>query len=159
MLEIYGYYKELAFVIYYIYNILENIQNKYINGNCIIVYNIICEKYDSIHDLYVTQCIFDIKILTFKTKNFIKYLIYMNNCKISDLTLINNNIIDNNKIIILRTIIFMDELNLINTLIVFNCGIIIHYNDHINHIYNYMGYRRNIKKIKNFEHLSDIEYI
>lgn len=159
MIPIYGIYKHLAYVLYYLYNILEQINNKYINGNSIVILHTLCKQYDTIHDLHIISCIFNIKILTFTSKKYVKCIIYMNECKLSEITFIDNNPINNSKIEIVRSIIFIDELNIINTLIIYNCGIIIHYNDHMNHIYNYMGNRRDIEKIDNFENINSIKYI
>ncbi len=83
----------------------------------------------------------------------------MNECKVSEINFINNMPINDDRIEIVRTIIFLDELNVINTLVIYNCGIIIHHNDHMNHIYNYMGHRRNIEKLDNFDNISSIKYI
>jgi hypothetical protein len=80
----------------------------------------------------------------------------MNEKFMSELTFVNNIPIKNKKIEILRTIIFIDNINIINTLIIYNCGIIIHYNCYINHIYNYMGFRRDID---NIEYTNDNQYI
>ena len=66
---------------------------------------------------------------------------------------------NNDKIEIVRSIIFLDELNVINTLVIYNCGIIIHYNDHMNHIYNYMGNRRDIERTQDLENINSIKYI
>jgi len=147
---------KLTYVFYNLYSILLKIENKYIKGNSLILYNTLCKNYDNIHDLYILHCIFDIKILTYKSKFYIKYITYMNEKLMSEFTVVNNISINNTKIEILRTIIFIDEINIINTLIIFNCGIIIHYNCYINHIYNYMGFRRDID---NIEYTNDNQYI
>jgi hypothetical protein len=158
MISIYGIYNQLAYIIYYLYHILEKINNKYINGNSVVILYTFCKQYDSIHNLHIMSCIFNIKIFTFTSDKYIKYIIYTDKSKISEITFINNKIVNNNKIEIIRTIIFIDELNLINTLVFYNCGVIIHQNDHINHIYNYMGHRRNIEKIYDFEYIDNIKY-
>lgn len=159
MIPIYGIYKHLACVLYYIYHILEQINNKYINGNSIVILHTFCKQYDAIHDLHIISCIFNIKILTFASKKKLKYMTYMNGCKISEINFINNIPINNDKIEIVRSIIFLDELNVINTLVIYNCGIIIHYNDHMNHIYNYMGNRRDIERTQDLENINSIKYI
>lgn len=159
MIPIYSIYKQLAYIIYYLYHILEQIDNKYIKRSSVVILHTLCKNYDNIHDLHILSCIFNIKILTFISKKYIKYKIYINECKLSEITFINYKPINNSKIEIVRTIIYIDDLNIINTLIVYNCGIIIHYNDHFNHIYNFMGNRRNIEKICNFENINEIKYI
>ena len=162
MIPIYSIYTQLAYIIYYLYNILEQINNKYIKGNSIIILNTLCKQYDGIHNLHIISCIFNIKILTFtskKSQEYMKCIIYIEDSKLSEITLIDNKPINNNKIEIVRTVIFLDELYIINTLIVYNCGIIIHYNDHLNHIYNYMGNRRDIEKLYDFENINNIKYI
>lgn len=161
MLLNYDLYIKLTYILCTLYCILKDIENKYIIGGNIIIFNTVCKKYDKIHDLYILFCIFNIKILTYRSKNYIKYITYMNEELISELTVINNEPV-NKKIEIIRTIIFIDDINIINTLIIFNCGIIIHYNNYINHIYNYIGNRRTIEKIEyneNINFINSIKYI
>lgn len=161
MYNIYSIYPLLLQVLCYCCDILCKLEIKYVNSNSIIMLKSISEKYDNIHSIYELSCIFNIKIVTYTSKNFIKNKIYINNNNISELTIIKQgaNKSIHNKIKVLQTLFFLDDLDTINTLILYNCGIIIHSNFHINHIYNYMGHRRNIERLENYEDIENIKYI
>jgi len=164
MIDLYNINPLLYKVFTYIYYVTCKVENRYIKGNSIVIYNMNYKKYDGIHDYYMIQFIFDIKICTFVKNNYIKYLLYLGDTKLSELTLINNTPIDNmhkenlscNKII--QTIFFMDDLFTVNRIIIYNCGIIVHSSFFGSHIYNYKGERRVIEYIDNFENIQNITY-
>ena len=159
MVNIYSIYPLILQVVCYCYDILCKLEIKYNNSSSILLHKSIYEKYDNIHNLYELTCLFNIKILSFSSKNFVKIKIYVENNKISDISFINNKPINYKQIEVLQRLYFLDDLFVINTLILYNCGIIIHSNIHINHIYNYMGHKRNIKRLENYEDIQNIKYI
>ena len=159
MIDIYRLYPLLYCVFNYLYEINNRVENRYIKGNSLIIYNTSCLKYDGVHDFYLLLYIFNIRMCTFKAKNYIKFKVYLDNTKISEFTLIDNKSANGDNIKIVQTILFMDDLYTINRLIIYNCGIIVHSNYYGSHIYNYKGERRTVKYIDNFDNITNITYI
>lgn len=120
---------------------LEKIYNKYIFSDDILLKKFICINYDNIHTLYILYIAFNIEIHTIITNEDRHIYIYFNNNKISNIFIKNEKLINNNisKILSLE---FLDNLNFIHLLEIYNCGIIIHTNHLFQHIYNYLGERR-----------------
>ena len=163
MLNIYNLYPLLFTVLSYIYEVSHRVDNRYIKGNAIIIYNTSCINYDGIHNYHMLICICDIKICTFESKNYIKFVIYMGGLILSEYTLIKNSGIkpanSNNKIKITQTILFMDDLFTLNRIILYNCGILVHSNYYGSHIYNYKGERRTVEYINDFDNIQCITYV
>ena len=143
-------FQEIAYylnnIIYFLYTYIIILHNKYVKKNDIILYTVHCNKYDKIHDLTIVYYLFDIQIYTYSSKDYKRHIIYKDCIKISDSTYIKEIPINNEKIQIKLHMIFLDELNIINQIIIFNCGIIIHENFFISHIYNFLAIRRNYNK-------------
>lgn len=159
MIDLYRLYPILFSVLSYLYEVNKKIENRYIKGNSIIIYNAPCIKYDNIHNFHMLICICDIRLCTFVTDNYLNFNLYLGNTKISDYTLINNKPINNKKIQIAQTIFFMDDFYTVNRILLYNCGIIVHSNYYGSHIYNYKGERRTIESIDNFDNIQQITYV
>ena len=52
MIDIYKLYPLLYYVFSYLYEINNRVENRYIKGNPLIIFNTSCVKYDGIHDFY-----------------------------------------------------------------------------------------------------------
>lgn len=167
MIDLYRLYPVLFSVLSYLYEVNKKIENRYIKGNSIIIYNAPCIKYDKIHDFHMLKCICDIKLCTFVSNNYLNFNLYLGNTKISDFTINNNKSADttkkgtlaNKKIQIAQTIFFMDDFYTVNRILLYNCGIIVHSNYYGSHIYNYKGERRTIESIDNFDNIQQITYV
>lgn len=121
--------------------LLEKIIYKYIYCDDILIKKFISLNYDKIHTLYILYITFNIEIHTIKTNQYRYIYIYFNNSKLSNVC-INNEHLINNKILKILSLEFLDNLNCIHLLEIYNCGIIIHTNHLFQHIYNYLGERR-----------------
>ena len=137
----------LNFIIYSMYTHANILHNKYVKKNDIILYTLNCNKYDKIHDLTIVYYLFNIQIHTYRNikTNYKRHIIYKDSVKLSDVTFIKERPV-NNKIQIVLHLIFLDDLNNQNQLIIYNCGILIHENFFISHIYNFLSHRRNHNK-------------
>lgn len=135
-------------IIYFLYTYCNILYNKYIRKNDIILYTTNCKKYDKIHDLIIIYCIFNIQIHTYRNmeKKYKRNIIYKDNIKLSDVSFINEIPINGKENNIELHIVFLDNLYITNQLIIYNCGILIHENFFISHIYNYLSNRRNYNK-------------
>ena len=138
----------LNYIIILIYTHANILHNKYVKKNDIILYTVNCNKYDKIHDLTIIYYLFNIQIHTYRNKetNYKRYIIYKDNIKISDIVFIKEIPINNKKIQLVLHLVFLDNLNNQNQIIVYNCGILIHENFFISHIYNFLSHRRNYNK-------------
>ena len=134
---------QFQYMLYLLYKQSILLENKYIKKKDIILYNFYHKNYDKSNDLHITYCILDIQIYTFinRKTNFKKHIVYKDKIIISSISTINDDPIDN-KINIISSIVFLDNLKIVNYLDIYNCGIIIHKNAFINHIYNFMNERR-----------------
>jgi hypothetical protein len=135
---------QLTYIFYYLFNIYKKLVIKYKLNNDIILNSCYITQYDKIHDLYILNYIFNIKICTYFNKkiNLLYIYIYQNNKIISKLIIKDNKIINNNEYNIIISIHYMDKYNFYNTLDIYNCGIVNHKNLLINDYYNYKGYKR-----------------
>lgn len=136
---------QLKIIILYCFNLYDKIINKYKLNNDILLNSYFIPKYDKIHDMYILDYIFNIRINTIiNTKNKLQYIyIYKNNIKISELILKKNKIINQNNHKILLSFHYLDNYLLYNILEVYNSGIINHSNIIVNNFYNYKGIKRN----------------
>jgi len=160
MLDLHKLYPLLYYSFAYIYLVYTNAHNRYIKGNALLSYTTFCKKYDGIHDLYTLLYILNIKICTFTTKQYYNFNIYFEDELISKYILYRNNkAYLNNPVKIIQNIIFVDSLSMLNQIIVYNTGNVIHSNCIFSHIYNYKGERRNIEQLENFENINNIIYI
>jgi hypothetical protein len=138
----------LKCIIYFIYIHANILHHKYVKKNDIVLYTVNCNKYDKIHDLTIVYYLFNIQIHTYRNKktNYRRNIIYKDNIKLSDITFIKEIPINREKIQIVLHLIFLDELQNQNQIIIYNCGILIHENFFISHIYNFLSHRRNHNK-------------
>lgn len=138
----------LRYIIYLIYLHVTILHYKYVKKNDIVLYTVNCNKYDKIHDLTIIYYLFNIQIYTYRDKKtgYKRNIIYKDNIKLSDITFIKEIPINNKKIEIILYLVFLDELSIKNQIILYNCGILIHENFFISHMYNFLSYRRNYNK-------------
>lgn len=138
----------LKYIIYFIYIHANILHNKYVKKNDIVLYTVNCNKYDKIHDLIIVYYLFNIQIYTYRNKktDYKRHIIYKDNVKLSDVTFLKEIPIQHEKIQIVLHLIFLDDLNNQNQIIIYNCGILIHENFFISHIYNFLSHRRNHNK-------------
>lgn len=136
---------QLKLILFYCFTTYKKLINKYRLNNDILLNSYYISKYDKIHDLYILDYIFNIRISTIinSQKDLIYIYVYKNNTKISELILKNNKIINNNNHKILLSFHYLDNYLFYNILEVYNCGIINHSNLLINNFYNYKGIKRN----------------
>jgi len=135
---------KLTYIFSYLYILYNKLAIKYILNNDIIINSCYIKQYDEIHDLYILNYLFNIKICTyFNTKiNMIYIYIYNNNKIVSKLFIKDNKIINNKEYNIIISIQYIDKYNFYNTLNIYNCGIVNHQNLLVNNYYNYKGYKR-----------------
>jgi hypothetical protein len=138
----------LNYIIILIYTHANILHNKYVKKNDIVLYTVNCNKYDKIHDLTIVYYLFNIQIHTYRNnkKNYKRHIIYKDSIKLSDVTFIKEIPINKKKIQVILHLLFLDNLSNQNKLIVYNCGIIVHENFFISHIYNFLSYRRDYNK-------------
>ena len=86
MIDSYNLYPLLYYILSYLHEVNNRIENRYIKGNSIIIYNIPCIKYDGMHDYHKLICVCDIRICTFVATNYMKCNIYLGELKISEYT-------------------------------------------------------------------------
>ena len=148
VINIYELSYYLNLIIYLIYIHANILHNKYVKKNDIVLYTVNCNKYDKIHDLTIVYYLFNIQIHTYRNKktNYKRNIIYKDNVKLSDITFIKEIPANNKTIQIILYLVFLDDLNNRNQIIVYNCGILIHENFFISHIYNFLSYKRNYNK-------------
>ena len=135
---------QLTLIFWYLFNTYKKLINKYRLNNDILRNSYYILKYDKIHDLYVFEYPFNIKINVFinEKENTLFIYIYFNNQQKSKLVIKDNKIINNEQHKIIINIDYLDNYNIINKLIVYNCGMVVHKNILINHFYNYKGIKR-----------------
>lgn len=136
---------KLGIALYYLSILYNKLLLKYIENNDILLRHYHIKKYDSIHDIYNLDYIFNINIRTIiNTKLNLVYIdIFHNDEKKSELVIINNNKIINNQIVkIILSLQYLDNYNFINQINIYNCGIIEHKNFLVHHFYNFKGMRR-----------------
>lgn len=136
----------LKYIMIFIYNCSVILHNKYVKKNDIVLYVSKCNKYDKIHDLVIVYYLFNIQIHTYinKNKDYKRIITYQNSNKLSDIIFINNLPIDDKKIQIVLEFIFIDDLDIINKITIYNSGILFHENFFIHHVYNFSALRRNV---------------
>jgi hypothetical protein len=136
---------QLTIIFWYLFNTYKKLINKYRLNNDILRNSYYILKYDQIHDLYVFEYVFNIKINVYinNKENTIFIYIYFNNQQKSKLVIKDNKIINNEQHKIILNIDYLDNYNIFNKLIVYNCGMVVHKNILINHFYNYKGIKRN----------------
>ena len=136
---------KIYYMILFLYEFSCMLENKYIKKNDIILYRFYHPKYDKIHDLTILYCLFNIQIYIYFNKNFNKYKIYKDNILISDTVIYNSR--ENISIKPVSNIVFLDNYNVVNDLVMYNCGKINHKNVFINHEYDFKASRLD-KKIE-----------
>lgn len=136
---------KLKFIFIYCSFLYEKLLIKYKVNNDILLNSYFISKYDKIHDMYILDYMFNIRICTIlnSDKDLLHIYIYKNNIKISELVLKKNKIINKNSHKIILSFHYLDNYFIYNILEVYNCGIINHSNFLINNFYNYKGIKRN----------------
>lgn len=132
---------QIQYFICFIIYILEKLTFKYILNKDIIVNFLNIIKYDKLHSLFILYIIFNIQIYTIQKDDTKIIHIYYQNKKVSSLIL-KNEIPINSKNKIVLTFYYLDKYNIINSLEIYNCGVINHTTKLFKHIYNYLGNRR-----------------
>lgn len=138
----------LKYIICLLYIHAKILHNKYVKKNDIILHTVNCNQYDKINDLTIIYYLFNIQIYTYINKkiDYKRNIIYKDNIKLSDITFIKEIPINNKKIEMVLHLVFLDDLSNKNQIILYNCGILIHENFFISHIYNFLSNRRNYNK-------------
>jgi len=137
----YVYIIQTQYFICLLIYLLEKLIFKYFNCKDIFQKLFHVKKYDGIHSISILYLIFNIKIYTLSYLSTRIVKIYFNQNKISDTCIKNEkNINGSNKVIL--SIVYLDQYHFVNTLEVYNCGIVYHYTKLFTHIYNYIGKRR-----------------
>jgi hypothetical protein len=136
---------QLLCIILYVSYIYNKLLMKYKQNNDILLNSYYIYQYDKIHDLYILEYRFNIKIYTYiNTKSNIIYIdIYHDDIKKSGLLIKDNKILYDKQSQIILTINYLDNYNIANQIKIYNCGIVYHKNFMINNYYNYKGSKRN----------------
>lgn len=132
----------LAYILSYLCSTSKKLDSRYnkFNDN-VVLHRFMKDKYDNKHTIVSIYAILGIKITTIECDDSKFIIVYKDDKCISTLVLKKDKPI-NDEIKCILGIEFLDDILIKNTIMVFNCGIIIHGNCLTRHIYNYKGEQR-----------------
>lgn len=140
---------QLRFIFLYLIYLYNQSIIKYQYNEDILLNSYHIIQYDDIHDLYISEYIFNIQIHCFinKKENIKIIYIYQYDNQISKCVIKNNITINPNNYNIICRIDYLDKYFIFNQLNIFECGIILHDNPIINNYYTYKGIQKKNSKI------------